>query len=54
MPHDAIKRGRDELQLGIFLPAEMKPHLAQSEEIEMINEERGGEDNRPACGLERI
>src|SRR2546421_651910 len=48
MPHQPIRSGRPELQLRVRLVAEEQPHLAQAEQIEVIDEEGRDEDERPA------
>src|SRR6516164_6318426 len=62
MPDDAVEQRRLERDWGIRLTAEMQEHLAQSEQIEVIDQKRGDEHDQPArseqdpepCRQERI
>lgn len=40
MPHESIGPGRREAQRHVVDPAELEPHLAYAEKIEVIGEKR--------------
>jgi len=48
MPHVAIRRGRAEAHRRIRFPNQRQPHLAKTEEIEVVDQERDHEHGQPA------
>src|SRR3954469_14238609 len=50
MANDAIEKRRLELQTCLRLPFQISPDLPQTKQVEVINDERGGQYQHPAEG----
>src|ERR1700739_1748766 len=54
MAHDPIHAWRPEFQAGVFPPDKMQVHLAQSEKVEVVDEECSQQQQDPSCGIEQV
>src|SRR5690349_20066694 len=48
MAHVPVGARGDEAERLVRLPAQVEPHLPEPEEVEVVDEERGYEDDEPA------
>src|SRR5262247_3201251 len=48
MPHQPVQNRRFEVRLRHGVPDQMKGHLLQPEQLEMVDQERAGQDDQPA------
>ena len=48
VPDDLVHRALGERWMRVFATLKMQPDLSQAEEIEVIDDERGDQDQRPA------
>jgi len=48
MPHIPIRRGRAEAHRRIWFPNQGQPHLAKTEQVEMVDQERDDEHGQPS------
>src|SRR5215469_18899099 len=46
MPHVLVEQGRAELQMGIWFPRQVQPHLPQSKQVEVVNQ-KGADQDQP-------
>src|SRR5579872_5388006 len=50
MPNQAVREGSPECDLRVGVAHQWKPHLTQTEEIEMVDEEGHHQNGNPANG----